>query len=146
MLLSIACHSDSCRALALASLAVVSETPSFQDSGINKLGSRLVAVFLPLIVCCSPHLLIIFEPVENSRYFSSTSQLPPYPLSIFGIFWIFCKGCHLKRHTVLIKVPEFIHIHQVSRWPQLFPSLIFHSICALVLFEFPSLWEIVLLL
>lgn len=127
MPLSLACYNDSCRDPALASLAVVSETPSFQDSGINKLGSRPVSVFLPLTVCCSPHLLTFFVPAENSRYFSSTSWLPPSPC-IYGIFWFFCKGCHLKRHTVLIKAPEFIHIHQVSRWPQLFSRLIFHSI------------------
>lgn len=127
MPLSLACHNDSCRDPALASLAVVSETPSFQDSGINKLGSRLVSVFLPLIECCSPHLLTFFVPAENSRYFSSTSWLPPPPC-IFGIFWIFYNSCHLKHHTVLIKVPGFIHIHQVSRWPQLFPSLILHLI------------------
>lgn len=68
--LSLACHSDSCIDPVLASLAAASKTLGFQDSGVNKLDSQLVAVFLPLIVCCSPHLLSFLVPKESSGYFS----------------------------------------------------------------------------
>lgn len=122
--LSLACHSDSCIDPALASLAAASETLGFQDFGINKLGSRLMAVFLPLIVCCSPHLLTFLVPMESSGYFSYASPSTP-PLHCLWHFlnssWLFCKGCHLKHPTVLIKLPEFINIHRVSRWPSSFP-------------------------
>jgi len=79
MPLCLACRSDSCIDPALASLAAASENLGFQESGINKLGSRIVSVFPPLIVCCSPHLLTFLVPTEISEYFSYASPLPPSP-------------------------------------------------------------------
>lgn len=62
-------HSDICVDPALVSLSAASGTLDFQDSGINKVGSRLMAAFLSLIVCCSLHLLTFLVPTESSGYF-----------------------------------------------------------------------------
>lgn len=73
--------------------------PGFQNSGINKVGRRLMAVFLPLILCSSPHLLTFLVPTENARHF--------YYAFIFILLYFYFK--------IIYQSSEFI-IHPSSLW------------------------------
>lgn len=127
--LSHACRSDSCTDPAPASLAAASETLGFQDSGINKLGVRLVAVFLPLVVCCSLHLLYLSCANGELWLFLIFFTLLPLPHPHLWHFlnssWLFCKGCHLKHPTVLIKLlySSSLQVTTALSQSQLPPSL-----------------------